>query len=188
MKAYRVLAIALTTMSSTAVPARADGFISPFLGFGFSGDSASCRSLTNCEERRNQWGLSIGSTNGVFGFEQDIAWAPNFFGKTPGGDNGMLTLMSNLMVIIPAGPIQPYGIIGIGLMRPHVKFDALSLALDQNAFGYDIGGGLNIFFGRTVGIRGDLRRLRTFEDVTLGVFSSDKINFWRGSAGLTLRF
>lgn len=188
MKPYRILAIALTLMSSFAAPVRADGFISPFLGFGFSGDSASCQSPTNCEERRNQWGVSIGSTNGIFGFEQDIAYAPDFFGKTPGGDNAMLTLMSNLMVIIPAGPIQPYGIIGIGLMRPHVKFDALNLALNQNAFGYDIGGGLNIFFGRTVGIRGDLRRLRTFEDVTLGVFSSDKIDFWRGSAGLTLRF
>jgi len=92
------------------------------------------------------------------------------------------------MVIIPAGPIQPYGVIGLGLMRPHVDFDALRLALDQNAFGYDIGGGLNIFFGHTVGIRGDLRRLRTFDDVTLGVFGAEKINFWRGSAGLTLRF
>jgi len=95
--------------------------------------------------------------------------------------------MSNLMVIIPAGPIQPYGIIGLGLMRPHVRFAELSV-LDQNAFGWDIGGGLNIFFGHTVGIRGDLRRLRTFDDITLGIFNSDKIEFWRGSAGLTLRF
>jgi hypothetical protein len=188
MKPYRILAIALALMSSSAVPARADGFITPFLGFGFGGDSATCQSLTNCEERRNQWGVSIGTTHGIFGFEEDIAYAPDFFGKTPGGDNAMLTLMSNVMVVVPAGPIQPYALVGLGLMRPHVKFDALSLALKENAFGYDIGGGLNIFFGRSVGVRGDLRRLRTFEDVTLGVFSSDKINFWRGSVGVTLRF
>jgi hypothetical protein len=188
MKLFRILAMALTLMSSSAVPARADGFISPFLGFGFSRDSAVCQSLTSCEERRNQWGVSIGTSNGDFGFEQDIAYAPDFFGRTPGADNAMLTLMSNLMVIIPAGPIQPYGIIGIGLMRPHIDFDAVSLALNKNALGYDIGGGLNIFLGHSFGIRGDLRRLRTFEDVTLGVFSTDKINFWRGSAGVTLRF
>jgi hypothetical protein len=188
MKPYRILAIMLTLMSSSVVPARADGFISPFLGFGFSSDSTICQSLTNCEDHRNQWGISLGSTNGIFGFEQDIAWAPDFFGRTSAGGNGMFTLMSNLMVIIPAGPIQPYGVIGLGLMRPHVDFDALRLTLDQNAFGYDIGGGLNIFFGHTVGIRGDLRRLRTFDDVTLGVFGAEKINFWRGSAGLTLRF
>jgi hypothetical protein len=188
MKPFRILVLALTLMSSSAVPARADSFFSPFLGFGFSGDSAICRSLTDCEEKRTQWGASFGTMNGVFGFEEDIAYAPSFFGKTPGTDNAMLTLMSNLMVIIPAGPIQPYAVIGLGLMRPHIDFDALNLALSQNAFGYDIGGGLNIYFGHTVGIRGDLRRLRTFDDVTLGVFSSDKIDFWRGSAGLTLRF
>ena len=188
MRLTRILVIAVALMSSFARPARADGFITPFLGFGFSGDSASCLSLTNCEERRNQWGVSFGTTHGIFGFEEDIAYAPDFFGKTPGGDNAMLTMMSNLMVVVPAGPIQPYALVGLGLMRPHVKFDALSLALNQNAFGYDIGGGLNIFFSRNVGVRGDLRRLRTFEDVTLGVFSTDKINFWRGSAGLTLRF
>ena len=187
MKPYRIVAIVLTLMSSSVVPARADGFISPFLGFGFSRDNAICPSLTDCEDHRNQWGIALGSTNGVFGFEQDIAWAPDYFGSTPGSDNSMLTLMSNLMVIIPAGPIQPYGIIGLGLMRPHVRFAELSV-LDQNAFGWDIGGGLNIFFGHTVGIRGDLRRLRTFDDISLGVFSSDKIEFWRGSAGLTLRF
>ena len=188
MKPYRVLAIALTLMSSVAAPAHADGFFSPFLGFGFSRDNLACQSLTDCEDRRLQWGASFGSMNGVLGFEQDIAYAPDFFGRTPGSDNGMLTLMSNLMLIVPAGPVQPYFLIGLGLMRPHVNFDAVDLALDKNAFGYDIGGGLNIFFGHTVGIRGDLRRLQTFEDVTLGVFSSDKINFWRGSAGLTLRF
>jgi len=188
MKRYHIAAIALALLSSTAAPARADGFITPYLGFGFSGDSANCQSLTNCEERRNHWGVSLGTTNGVLGFEQDIAWAPDFFGRTPGTHNAMLTFMSNLMVVIPAGPIQPYGVIGLGLMRPHVTFDAQSLALNKNAFGWDLGGGLNIFLARNVGVRGDLRRLKTFENVTLGVFSTDKINFWRGSAGVTFRF
>jgi hypothetical protein len=188
MKPCRIAAIVLTLMSSSAVPARAEGFFSPFLGFGFSRDSPICQSLTNCEDRRTHWGASFGSMGGVFGFEQDIAYAPNFFGKTPGSDNAMLTLMSNLMVIIPAGPIRPYGIVGLGLMRPHMNFDAFDVALSQNAFSYDIGGGINIFFGQTVGIRGDLRRLKTFDKVTLGVFNSEKIDFWRGSAGMTFRF
>jgi hypothetical protein len=188
MKPYRILAIALTLMSSSAVPARAEGFFSPFLGYGFGGDSTVCSSLTNCEEKRLHWGASFGTMSGVFGFEQDIAYAPNFFGKTPGTDNAMLTLMSNLMVIVPAGPIRPYAIIGLGLMRPHVNFDAIDLALSKNAFSYDLGGGINILFGHTVGIRGDIRRLKTFDDVTLGLFGSEKIDFWRGSAGLTLLF
>ena len=65
------------------MPARADGFISPFLGFNFGGDSANCESLTNCEDKRPSGASSLGTTDGIFGFEEDIAYAPDFFGKTP---------------------------------------------------------------------------------------------------------
>src|SRR3954465_8693709 len=188
MRSLAIAALMTLFVAGTAAPARADGFFSPFLGFGFSGDSATCPSLTNCEEKRLQWGAAIGSTHGVLGFEEDIAYAPDFFGKTAAGDNAMLTLMSNLMIVVPAGPIRPYAIVGLGLMRPHVKFDALSLALDQNALGYDLGGGINIFLTHGFGLRGDLRHLRTLQDVTLGVFGKEQIDFWRGSAGVTLRF
>src|SRR6266516_3934105 len=171
-----------------AAPARADGFISPFLGFNFGGDTSNCVSITSCEEKRLNLGVSLGTVRGALGFEEEIGYAPQFFGKTPGGDNAMLTLMSNLMVVIPAGPIQPYGVIGIGLMRSHAQFNATSLALDNNSLGLDIGGGLNIFFGHSVGIRGDVRHLRTLQDVTLGVFGNDHVDFWRASAGLVFRF
>ncbi len=171
-----------------AAPARADGFISPFLGFNFGGDTSNCVSITSCEEKRLNLGVSLGTVRGALGFEEEIGYAPQFFGKTPGGDNAMLTLMSNLMVVIPAGPIQPYGVIGIGLMRSHAQFNATSLALDNNSLGWDIGGGLNIFFGHSVGIRGDVRHLRTLQDVTLGVFGNDHVDFWRASAGLVFRF
>ena len=171
-----------------AAPARADGFISPFLGFNFGGDTSNCVSITSCEEKRLNLGVSLGTVRGALGFEEEIGYAPQFFGKTPGGDNAMLTLMSNLMVVIPAGPIQPYGVIGIGLMRSHAQFSATSLALDNNSLGWDIGGGLNIFFGHSVGIRGDVRHLRTLQDVTLGVFGNDHVDFWRASAGLVFRF
>lgn len=188
MRVVVVPALLTIFLAAAAVPARADGFLSPFVGFGFSGDSATCPSLTNCEEKRLQWGAAIGSTSGILGFEEEIAYAPDFFGKSASGDSAMLTLMSNLMIVVPAGPIRPYAVVGLGLMRPHVKFDALSLALDQNALGYDLGAGINIFLTHGLGLRGDVRHLRTLQDVTLGVFGNDRIDFWRGSAGLTLRF
>jgi hypothetical protein len=183
---YAALTVALSTLA--AVPARADGFISPYIGFNFGGDSTNCATFNNCEEKRTNFGVSLGATNGIFGFEEDIAYAPDFYGKTPGAGNGVLTLMSNLMLVVPAGPIQPYGIVGIGLIRPHMKLETPSLSLNDNALGYDIGAGLNIFLGHTFGLRGDVRHMQTFKDVTLGAFSSEKVNFWRGSAGITLRF
>lgn len=188
MPALRTTLAAGVLLVSMASPARAQGFIAPFIGFNFGGDSSNCASLSSCEEKRLNWGASLGTVNGVLGFEEEIGYASQFFGKTLGGDNAMLTLMSNLMVVIPAGPIQPYGIIGIGLMRSHAQFNTSSLSLSNNSLGWDIGGGLNIFLAHSIGVRGDIRRLKTLQDVTLGVFGNDKVQFWRASAGLVFRF
>lgn len=170
-------------------PARAEGFITPFVGFNFGGDSANCLTATNCDEHRTNWGVSLGGTNGIFGGEVDFGYAPQFFGTTgSGGDNAVLTLMSNLMLVIPAGPVRPYGVIGLGLIRPHAQLNSSLVDVAQNTLGYDIGGGINIFFLHSVGIRGDVRHMHTLEDVTLGVFQNQPLDFWRASAGLTLRF
>ena len=183
------LAVALAALTLSAAPARAQGFISPYLGFSYGGDvAADCASLTNCEEKRLNWGVSLGSSSGILGFEEDIGYAKDFFGKTPGSDNAVLTVMSNLLVVVPAGPIRPYALFGIGLIHPHIAFDSSSLDFSKNALGYDIGGGVNVFLTHGFGIRGDVRRLQTFKDLSLGVFSDQKLDFWRGSAGLVFRF
>ena len=63
-----------------------------------------------------------------------------------------------------------------------------NLSVDKNAFGYDLGGGVNVMVTRHAGIRGDVRHFHTLQNVTLSVFTGDKLDFWRGSLGLTLRF
>jgi opacity protein-like surface antigen len=189
MKRFRLMLIAAGVLACAVRPASAQGFISPFLGFTYGGDvAATCARLLDCEEKRLNWGVAFGSASGVLGFEEEIAYAKNFFGKTPDGDNAVLTVMSNVLAVVPAGPIRPYALIGIGLMRPHFTFDSSGLSLDKNALGYDFGGGVNLFFSPAVGVRGDIRRLQTFKDLTLGVFSNEKLDFWRASAGLTFRF
>ena len=189
MKGLRLAALAVVFAALSAAPARADGFITPFIGFNFGGDqAANCARLTDCEDHRLDWGVALGSTGGIFGFEEEVAYSKDFFGKTAGGDNAVLTLMSNLMLVLPAGPIRPYGLIGLGLIHPHIKLDSSALDFSDNALGYDVGGGVNIFFTPGVGLRGDVRHLHTLQDVTLGVFSNQKLDFWRGSAGLTFRF
>jgi len=183
-----ILILAAAFVAACAAPAHADGFLTPFAGFNFGGDSTNCASLTSCDDKRVNWGVALGTTKGIFGFEEEFAYAPNFFGSSS-GDTAVLTLMSSLMVVIPAGPVQPYGVVGVGLVRPHAQLNASSLASDQNALGWDIGGGLNIFFGEHVGVRGDVRHLRTLQDITLGgLFTNAPLDFWRGTAGLTLRF
>jgi len=184
----RAASAALLLVLASA-PAHADGFITPSIGFNFGGDVAStCASLSNCEEKRTSWGLTLGSTQGIFGFEADFGYSPDYFGKAPGSDNAVFHAMFDLMVLVPAGPVQPYAFIGLGVLRPHAQFSPSSLSVSQNALGHDFGGGLNLFFTHSVGIHGEVRHLRTFSDLTLGGFSDEKLDFWRGSAGLTFRF
>ena len=189
MRAAVTTLCALIVSLAAAAPARADGLITPYVGFNFGGNSLNCTGLTNCDDKQTNWGVTFSSTNGIFGLAEDIGYAPDFFGKTPGASNSVLHFMTDFMVIVPAGPVRPYAFIGIGLIRSHAKFDASALSLSQNALGNDLGGGLDVFFSHSVGVRGELRHLRTFQDLDLGIFSAnDKLEFWRAAAGLTLKF
>ena len=165
-------------MATVTVPAAAQGFFSPFVGYNFGGDSVNCVSLRNCDERHTNLGISFGNTGRVAGTEQDIGYARHFFGETADGKSSMLTAMTNFLVILPLGPVRPYGVLGFGLIRPRGK----------NALGYDIGLGTNVFFTKRFGVRADLRRMRSLTDVTLfenGI--GHKLDFWRASLGLTFR-
>src|SRR5262249_49935528 len=123
--------IALIAFALGELPARAQGFITPYVGFNFAGDAASyCAHLTSCDDRRLNWGVAFGGQGGIFGFEEDIAYSPDFFGKVPGQSSSVLTIMSNLMLIIPAGPVQPYALIGLGLIRP--RFSVSTFTTDKN--------------------------------------------------------
>lgn len=191
MRSLRTATFVLLAVAAGSTPARADGFLVPFLGYNFAGDSSNCQSLTNCEDKHANFGVSIGSGSGIFGFEEDIAWAKDFYGSLPGTDNNVFTAMSNLMVGVFTGPVQPYVLGGIGLVRSHVSLNP-AVSSSNNALGYDLGGGITVYPSRRVGIRGDLRHLHTFQDVDIlklgTLFTGEKLEFWRASAGIAFRF
>jgi Outer membrane protein beta-barrel domain len=165
-------------MAATTAPAAAQGFFTPFAGYNYGGDSLNCVSLRNCDERRTNLGISFGKTGQYSGTEQDISYASHFFGDREDANNSMFTAMTNFLVIVPAGPVRPYGVLGIGLIRP----------MGKNAFGYDIGLGTNVFFTKRFGVRVDLRRMRSLQDVELFEFTEGhKVDYWRASLGVTFR-
>jgi len=156
----RLFSLAILTLACTmavAADARAQGFISPLIGYDYGGDSG-CATRTNCEDKNSNVGVAFGRLGGV-GFEAEFAYARDFFGETPGGSSNVLTFMSNLLVAPKIGPVRPYVAFGVGLIKSHVELTTGSL-LDQsnNNFGWDFGGGLMVFFGDHVGVRGELRR------------------------------
>jgi opacity protein-like surface antigen len=185
-----VLMFALST--GWAATARAQSFISPLIGFNFGGDAA-CPNITGCEDKRLNYGVSLGKMGSVFGFEEEFAFANNFFGTAPSlKSNNVLTLMSNVMFVPKIGPIRPYGLAGLGLIRTHVEPTVTSLVTAENSnFGWDLGGGV-IVGGEHIGIRGDIRYFHTFSSQTIlipqVVLSNAELNFGRASVALMLMF
>jgi opacity protein-like surface antigen len=173
--------------------ASAQGFISPYLGTAFSKPPLEACSVTSgCEDGKRTLGVSIGSLGSIFGAEFDLGYTKAFFGET--GDtasSGMTTLFGNLLVGPKIGPVQPYGLIGVGMLRMHVdSFRSSLTAQSENALAWDIGGGVIILFGGHVGIRGDLRHFRGMQDLDLVAvaFEGSDIKFNRASAAVVFKF
>src|SRR4051812_36453980 len=71
---YTFVAFTVAALAAVAAPARADGFVTPYLGYNFGGDSANCQSLTDCEEKHLNFGVSLMGTAAVIGFEEEIGY------------------------------------------------------------------------------------------------------------------
>jgi opacity protein-like surface antigen len=175
-----------------ARPAGAQGFISPFIGYNFGG-KAGCPQITNCEDKHVNWGVAVGALGSVVGFEEEFAHTNDFFGSSPNQATSVLTVMSNFMLAPKIGPIQPYALGGVGLIRTSVE--SAGQNQDENQFGWDVGGGIIGFFSRHVGIRGDVRYFHSFEVFDLSTFPPDlvplrqtKLDFGRFSGAVVFKF
>jgi opacity protein-like surface antigen len=170
--------------------ANAQGFVNPSLNFHFGGTDA-CPTLLQCDTARLGFGVSIGALGGLLGFEEDIAFGKNFFGTEPLVDSTVITLMSNLIVGPRLGPVRPYAVGGIGLIRIAADTTLANVSVaDSNEVGFDLGGGLMILFGSRVGVRADVRGYRSFQDVNVfGVpVAGSKLQLGRVSGGVLFTF
>jgi opacity protein-like surface antigen len=174
-----------------ASPSFGQGFISPLIGFNFGGDSG-CPEVTTCEDKNLNLGVAVGALGGFFGTELEFAYAQDFFGEIPGVSSNVLTLMGNFMLAPRFGPVQPYGLIGLGLIKSHTELNATELLdTDNNDFGWDVGGGLMVFFNDNIGVRGEIRHFHAFQDfrlLFLDVEEQSKLDFGRAAAGVIFRF
>jgi hypothetical protein len=187
-----VLSSVVVLVLAVAAPegAHAQGFISPFIGFDFGGDSG-CATASDCEDKNSNIGVAFGTMGRVAGFEAELGYARDFFGEIPGASSNVLTFMSNLMIAPRVGPVRPYVVGGVGLFKTHVEFTSIGLLeTNNNSFGWDFGGGLMIFFGDHIGVRGDLRRFSTFQERSILGFdiSNERLGFNRAAASLVLAF
>jgi opacity protein-like surface antigen len=182
-----VLAIGLVL---AAQPASAQGFISPLIGFNFGG-AARCLRLTDCDDKSLNYGVGFGVFGSIFGFEQEIAYAQDFFGESEDASSNVLTVMSNVMLAPNLKVLRPYALVGVGLIKSHVELTGASLLdVDNNAFGWNVGGGLIVSIAPHVALRGDIRYFHAFDEFELaGVeVPGDKLDFGRAAAAVVFTF
>jgi opacity protein-like surface antigen len=192
----RRLIKALTLTAAVALilaptPARADGFFVPWAGSNWG---------SSINNGRGAFGIDAGGMGaGIVGGELDFGYSPSFFGTNNDfGHNSVIDLMGNVIVGAPIGGthgagVRPYGTFGVGLLRTQIDGGTLAhVSSSNNMFGWNAGAGVMGYFSEHVGLRGDLRYLRGFEDLKTGntvidLDGNNQLRFWRLSAGVVIR-
>ena len=170
-------------------PSIAQTFISPFIGFNFGGDSG-CPAATVCDDENTSFGVAVGKLGGIGGGEVEVGYARNFFGEVQGADNSVMTLVFNVIIGPRIGPVRPFVLGGLGIIKSRVEF-AEGRPLDSgNEFGCNIGGGLMLMFSDRLGVRGDLRWFKSVSENQIQALSleSTRLGFSRASGGVVIAF
>lgn len=177
--------------AAVPAPVRADSVFTPFLGQSFATRDDTVKVTTI--------GASMASTRGGgFGFELDFARTSEAVGSAAFADNTRVTtLMGNALVGFPFGRFRPYVVGGLGWLRREVR--GAGETVRKGGLGLDAGIGVLGFVNRNVGVRvdlryvrsvteGDLGKLRLPDGLGLGDFLIEDLTFWRMSTGLAIRF
>jgi opacity protein-like surface antigen len=185
-----VLFLATLFTIINAPQARAQGFISPSFGYNFGGDSG-CLEAFECEDKNWNFALSGGALGGIVGFEAEWLYEKEFLGESPDLRSSVTTFMGNFMLAPRISVVQPYGLVGIGLMRTEVE-DVFGDDESENQIGWDVGGGVMVFVHRNVAIKGDIRYYHSFEATDLLGFDlnldDNSLDFGRFAFGVVFKF
>ena len=183
-----IIIASLCTALALPTAARAQTtFLTPYVGATF-GEDAPDTQLT--------YGGSLTFMGGIAGVEIDFSYTPDFFDTSDDveliGDSNVMTFMGNLIIGPWAGRVRPYGVVGLGLLRSSIDASDLFDEVSTNDFGFDIGFGVIGMMSDNVGLRGDVRYFRSFEDPEGGDDDLDvavsNFDFWRATAGVTFGF
>jgi len=216
MKPLLRTALTLLFIGSLAAPARADWYLTPYIGAAFGGASNQfvLNDLDDEFEQRVNFGGSFGwRSKGIFGVEVDYNVAPNFFQFTGGTndfdlfdfDSSVQTLMGNVVIALPIGGssgmgFHPYVTAGLGTIRTQLRSESdVFDDITSNDTGFNVGGGADFFLGTHFGLRADVRYIRGFESLDDEdpiednpffdqSIATDVFNYTRGTIGLTFRW
>ena len=194
----RILVLAVLFLCCQVAEARADFFITPFLGSEFAG-STTLLDLDTGAASSKHWtfgGSAAWLSDRILGVEADFSIVPGFFQNSSGTGlvigSRVTTLTGSVIVALPLSvtreSLRPYAVGGLGLLHATSE-DILSLNESGDWLGLQIGAGAIGLITNRAGVRFDLRHLRALSrDTTLRGEQTSKLSFWRATVGVTLRY
>jgi opacity protein-like surface antigen len=168
------------------LPAAAQAQSSDFTGFV----TLSAGRVHSGDVRDSSWspGVSMVVVEASgWGAELDIAHSGQF-DASRFVDSRLTTVALNVTGIFmdPLALVRPYVIGGVGLVWARTCLVDCRQAVNHTDLGFDVGGGALVMFNEAIGVRGDVRYFRFFEqEGTLPLPGYDTFGFWRTSVGLT---
>src|SRR5688572_28202416 len=190
-----ITVLMLTAVVAVGAPrqASAEGYVSPWAGVNFASG------FDRFDNGRGSFGVNVGAMGaGIVGGEVSFGYSPSFFGhQNDFGSNTVIDFMGNLIVGIPIGGtsgagFRPFVTGGIGLLRTQFDNDTVTdVVSSNNMLGWNVGAGAMGYFNDHVGLRGDIRYTRGWENLNTGDIRIDlndnQLRFWRTSIGVVIR-
>jgi Outer membrane protein beta-barrel domain len=186
--AARAGAFVVLALLGAAQPARADWLFTPFAGAAF-GTSTGFLDLDGAAGRRHAtYGIALTLfPEGVLGVEVGSTWTPSAFtGHDLVESSRLLTGTGSLVIALPSGWsrfVRPYATIGAGVINL-TSIDITGIfPIDSTRPAASVGGGAWWPITDRLGVRGDVRLLRTLSDEAANWFET-----WHATVGATVRF
>ena len=190
--------LAAAMIATPAADAAADWLITPFIGSSFAPETTFLIFEEGAGRTLTLGGSVAFLTDGIFGLELDVAHTPGFFeGSDPLGlvlTSRVTTLTGNVILAVPLSitreSLRPYVVAGLGLLQARSKHAAGLFPVDEDLLGVDIGAGAIGMVNARTGLRFDVRYVKAAGGAD-GPFARpglSRLSFWRGTAGVVLRY
>lgn len=199
LSAFRRATFLCLTLIALATPVRAqDIFATPFMGLKFGGGT----SIVDLEIAAGRRAFTMGGSivlldDGILGYEADFGYMPGYFERDsslplikPG--SYVLDLSGGLIAALPAGVtrggLRPYVVGSVGLINAQAADILDVLIIRRTVPGFKLGVGAQGLLTNNVGVRFDLRHIRSFtgDDGSLARVGR-RISYSRLTIGLLLR-
>ena len=199
LSALRRVTFLCLVMIAMATPAHAqDIFATPFMGLKFGGGT----SIVDLEIAAGRRAFTMGGSivllgDGILGYEADFGYVPGYFERDsslplikPG--SYVLDLSAGVIAALPAGVtrggLRPYVVGSVGLINAQAADILDVLIIRRTVPGFKLGVGAQGLLTNNVGVRFDLRHIRSFtgDDGSLARVGR-RISYSRLTIGLLLR-